>query len=162
METAPVLHSRAHQIMDFVLQGLTNKQIAERLSLSPSFVSSVTNSPNFEHSLAIRRERMQRDLETKVVNKEIEESDQLKEGAKRAMARMIDLIDSSAENIARQAATDILDRAGPYKQSAGQQVNQSIVIIDEKSATLIDESLRLAGFTKGGEIIDTEPTQKAD
>jgi cell division septum initiation protein DivIVA len=128
--------------MDFCIQGLKTGEIAERLDLSISRVSTIMNGPNFKHQLAIRRAKFEDDFDEKVANNRQEAAEVLKRSAVAAAQRMVQLVDSESDSIAHRASSDILDRVGPQKRT-GVETSQATINIDIDAAKLIEETLKM-------------------
>lgn len=143
LSTAEKISPRATQIMDLHIQGLRSKDIAARLGLTPRYVGEIINAPNFQHTLAIRRSLFEEKLDNKIVNTTISAADEIKKHAKAAADRLVSLLDGDSESTQMKASTEILDRVGIVSQKKGAEVSASVVIVDEKSAALINETLRM-------------------
>ena len=143
METTNHLNPRYAKIQDMCMQGLKPGQIAERLGLTLPWVSTVINSPNFQHQLSIRRKAFEEVHDQQVINSEKEAADVLKENARRAAQKMVDLLDGDKQEIQIKAAGDILDRVGPSKQTKNENTNSNVVLIDAKMATVINETFEM-------------------
>jgi hypothetical protein len=126
--------------MDLVIEGLKPGQIAERLNLTLSYVSTIIHAPQFDHQLAIRRERIEERIDSDVVDRIQESTEILRKNAVAAANRIAAQVDSESDAIAFRASTDILDRVGQQKRS-GVEVTQTTVNIDVKAAMLIKETL---------------------
>jgi hypothetical protein len=142
MNETNTVNIRQQQIQDFLIAGLKPGQIAERLDLTPSYISQIINAPGFQHSLAIRRARHEEAFDEKVINNTLEAAEKLKSEALTAANRMVQLLDSSNESVQFRAAESILDRTGVSK-STTQIQNNTVVILDKESAALIQESINL-------------------
>lgn len=144
MQTVDTITPRAAKIMDLVMQGLKSGQIAERIGLTPTYVSAILHAPQFQHQLAIRRGKFEEKFDDEIITSEIEAANVLREHSKQAANRMVELLDSSKDEMAFRASADILDRAGVQKQSKNTTINQTaIVVLDEKRARLIQETLEM-------------------
>lgn len=93
--------------------GWTNNEIARATRYTPSRVSIILNSRHPE-LLAVRAATVER-----VANQTVDLSAKIRLAAPDALDKMISLVDSEDETVARLAARDILDRAGysPVKKS---------------------------------------------
>lgn len=145
MDHAEQLTPRATQIMDLAIQGLRSGQIAERLGLSHPYVCTVMSAPNFQHQLAIRRERLEDRIDEKVANATVEAATILKENAVRAAKKLVELVDGSDNPLALRASESVLDRAGVTKKSerGGLMMQQQVIVLDEKTAQAIEETLMM-------------------
>lgn len=109
------INSRHERILDLIIAGNSQAAVASLLGLTPSHVSVIINSPCFQHELSLRRARLQQTIDSQIVDqtfsiKQAEET--LKAGAFDAATKLLSLVNSDNESIARQSATDILDRVG--------------------------------------------------
>lgn len=149
MQTVPHITPRAATIMDFVIQGMKSGEIAERLGLSLSYVSTVINAPQFSDALAIRRGNISQQVDDRSIEhlqeaaNESRDADRiLREHARKAAENMARLADGDNDSIALRANADILDRVGPQKRT-GVDATQTIVNIDINAAMLIKETLEM-------------------
>lgn len=132
---------RFAKILDYAMQGLTSGQIAQRLNMSGPFVSSLMNSPQFQHQLALRRGSYEEKLDESILRKEEEAVSVLRLSAKDAAERMVSLLESDSESIQFKSAADILDRVGPSKQSGANQAGSAVIVINEVDARIIQDTL---------------------
>jgi len=138
------LTPRAADMLDLRIQGLTSGQIAQRLNLSHPYVCSVMGAPNFQHMLSVRREKLENRIDDKVANATVEAADVLKEHAVQAAKNLVEIADSSKTPIALRANESVLDRVGVSKKSdGGIKMAQQIVIIDNDTARVIQETMRM-------------------
>ena len=144
MEHAETLTPRAMEMLDLAIQGLKPGQIAERLSLSLPYVSTILNAPNFQHMLAIRRGKLEDRIDDKIVNSKVEAADVLADHAVQAARNLVALADCQRNPLSLKANESVLDRAGVIKKSdGGVKMAQQIVIIDNKTAQVIQETLEM-------------------
>lgn len=144
MEYMEQLTPRAAQIMDLAIQGLTSGQIAQRLEMSPPYISTIMGAANFQHQLSIRREKLEGRIDDKVVNATVEAGSILKENAVRAAQKIVDLVENDNNPLALRASESILDRIGVSKKvDGGATMVQQVVIIDDKTARAIQETLEM-------------------
>ena len=138
------LTPRAYEIIDLAIQGLRSGAIAKRLELTHPYVCTIMSAPNFQHQLAMRREKLSDKIDDKIVNTTVEAGNVLKENAIRAANKMVDLLDNESAPIQQKAASEILDRTGIAKQlTSSSTLQQQVVIVDEKSAMIIKETLMI-------------------
>ena len=135
--------------MDFVIQGLKSGMIAERLNLTLPYVSTIINAPQFQHQLAIRREKIENEIDSGVishkqeaVNASIEAERVLRAHAKQTAENLVRLVDGDKEPISLRASQDLLDRVGPQKRT-GVDVASTVVNIDMEAAILIKETIEM-------------------
>ena len=122
------LNPRHHKMLEFVLRGWTNKQIADHLDMSPQNVSLVTRSPSFQHEVSLRRVKLDDMSNQSIVSADQDVTNAIREGAKAAVDRILSGIHSADENIAIRASTEILDRGGFPKVSKIESKSLSVVM----------------------------------
>ena len=137
------LTPRSLKIMDMVIQGLKSGAIAERLELTVQYVSTVVHAPQFQHQLAIRREIYQEHFDQSLIENEQDANKILKKNAIAAALKMVALMEAGNSNIQLKASCDIMDRVGPTKQNKNIDISQTNIIVDEKMAKLIKETLEM-------------------
>ena len=149
-------------IMDLVIEGLRPGQIAERLGLTGSYVSVILNGPQFKHQLAIRRENIENQIDSTVVNHMNETAEEankaeriLRDNAAESARNVVRLMNGENDNVSLRASQDILDRAGPQKR-AGVDVTQTVINIDIKSAMLIKETFAMEKGDLSNDNVGTE------
>ena len=144
MEYADQLTPRATQIMDLAILGLNSREIAQRLDLSEPYICQIKGAANFQHQLAIRQEKLRERIDDKIVNATVEAGDVLKKSAVAAAKKIVDLVESENDPLALRASESVLDRVGVIKKGDhGPLLQQQIVIIDEKTARAIEETLKM-------------------
>ena len=143
LNTMEQLTPRHFEIIDLAIQGLKSGEIAKRMKLTLPYVSTIMGAPNFQHQLAMRRERYVDKLDDKIINSTVEAGNVLKENAVKAANTMVALLDNGSAPIQRQAAAEVLDRAGVQKQNPSTLIERQTVVIDEKSAKIITETLKI-------------------
>ena len=128
---------RHYKIMDLLLLGKKQKEIARILDLSEQAVSSIVNSPVFKLEIPNR--------EFEVKNTSIDGEDTPAELLRRATIdsarRLCMLLDSEDERVVLHTAKDILDRGGYPKVTKTTNVNDSTVVIDDRTARRIEQTL---------------------
>lgn len=136
------LNPRHYKILEFVLAGVTNKQIAERLNVSPQMISIVINSPSFQHEVSLRREKIDSMKNQRLVESDQEVVDAIKQGTRDAVRRLLSSIGSTDENVAIRASVEILDRGGFPKVSKIESKNLTVVM-DADMLKLLQETVKL-------------------
>ncbi len=137
------LTPRAMKIMDMVISGFKSGAIAEKLGLTLPYVSKVVHAPQFEHQLAIRRNRYEETFDKDLIDAEHDAMQILKDKAAAAAQKMVDLMEDDSPTIQHKSAADIMDRVGPTKQTKNLDISQTNIIIDEGMANLIKETLSM-------------------
>lgn len=125
------LNPRHHKILEFVLRGWTNKEIASHFDMTQTNVSVVTRSPSFQHEVSLRRAQLEDMSNRQIVDSDQDITDAIREGAKAAVDRIIGCVQSVDENIAVRASTEILDRAGFPKVSKIEHHSLSVTLTGE-------------------------------
>lgn len=144
MEFMESLTPRAAQIMDLAIQGLTSGEIAKRLDLTQTYISTIRGAANFQHQLAIRREKLDDRIDDKIVNATVEAADVIKEHVVQAARNLVEMADCDKNPLSLKANESVLDRGGiPKKVDGGVTQAQQIVIIDDKTAKAIQETLEM-------------------
>ena len=130
--------------MDLVIRGFNTTQIAGRVGLSRNYVSAILNAPNFEHQLAIRRERWIDRHDEDQLSEQKEADRVLTEAAAEGAREMARLLSDDSSAIRFKAAQDILDRKGPAKRSSGGGgASAAVVVINAEDAGVIKETLEM-------------------
>ena len=137
------LTPRAMKIMDMVIAGLKSGAIADKLGLTVQYISTIVHAPQFEHQLAIRRERFEEEFDHSLIETEQEAASILKRNAAEAARKLVKLLDSESEAIVHKTSTDIMDRVGPTKQNRNIDIAQTNIIINDSMASLIKETLEM-------------------
>jgi len=122
------LNPRHYKILEFVLRGWTNKQIADHFDIAQGTVSVVTRSKSFQHEVSLRRAKLEALSNQRIVESDQDITDSIREGAKAAVDRIIGCVQSVDENIAVRAATEVLDRAGFPKVSKIEHQSLSVTL----------------------------------
>ena len=138
------LTPRHLKIVDYCIEGLTPKVIAEKLSMTPRQVGIIISSGSFQHQLSIRRSSFEENIDNKLAETEIQAADIIKKAAARAATRLSLGIGSSNETSAIRCAESILDRSGNSKivRGDGDAAIPSIHISHE-DLVLLNETLQL-------------------
>lgn len=136
------LNPRHHKILEFVLSGWTNKQIASHLNMSPQMISIVINSPSFQHEVSLRREKLETMSDQRRVDSDQDVTDAIKKGTRDAVALLLGSIKSVDENVAIRASVEILDRGGFPKVSKIESKNLSVVM-DADMMKLLQDTIKL-------------------
>ncbi len=144
MEFMESLTPRAAQIMDLAIQGLPAGQIAKRIGLSQTYISTIMGAANFQHQLAIRREKLDDRMDDKIVNATVEAADVIKDHVVQAARNLVRMADCDKNPLSLKANESVLDRGGiPKKVDGGIKMTQQIVIIDDKTAKAIQETMEM-------------------
>ena len=138
------LNPRHFKIIDLCLAGLSQKAIATELDMSPGSISIITKSPQFQHELALRRASLNNKIDNTIAASVTDASDVLKRHSVFAAQKLVQLVSSEDESIARMSASDILDRAGCPKVTKSSQSNVStVVVLNAEDVQRLSETLSL-------------------
>lgn len=134
---------RHYKIVDYAIQGWTPNQISEKLKMSRSMVSVVMNSPTFKHECALRRAIYEDKIDDKTITDEDEVTKALREGAISAAHKLVGHIESTDDKVSVRSCAEVLDRTGYAKKEDTKIAIGPTIIINEKSAKRIIESIEL-------------------
>lgn len=157
------LNARHYKIIDYCIAGLNNKQIADKLSMTQRQVSIITNSPQFQHQLAIRRKGFEEDLDEKLASTESETAEVLKDASRKAAQTLALGLISSSDAIKIRSAEAILDRTGNPRniRSLDDNSDKTIVHITRDDLLLLKETLELENsLCNSNKVADLEPPIK--
>ncbi len=122
-------------MLELVLQGLSNKDIAERLGCTPQCVSMTVNSAVMQNQLARRRGEMEREA-NQAHGVAIQDARHvLENGVVDAARTHVELLDDQDHNIAQRSATAILDRCGIGSREESQK--GVTVVIETEQVNLL-------------------------
>lgn len=145
---------RHFRIMELLLDGLSFKDTAETVGMSPAAIQMIARSPLFQEELARRRRDTQQSLDQTRSQAQIDAQAVLNDNARRAAETHAELLDDDDPSIRQRSAESILDRVfgkGESKPSAVVQVNAETF-----------QLLKIA-LDEEDKIIDLEPsTEKAE
>lgn len=164
LTTVAKLNARHYKIIDYCIAGLTNDQIAKKLSMSDRQVSIITNSPQFQHQLAIRRKGFEEDLDEKLATTESEVSTILKENSRKAAQTLGLGLVSSSDAIKIRSAEAILDRTGNPRniRALDDNKDRAIIHINRSDLELMKETLELEQSiinSSKKEVVSTQVTE---
>jgi len=141
------LNPRHFIIMDLHISGMSAKAIAEKLEMSEMGVYTVVKSPQFQHEMAIRRERISKDVDENVAfDRGTEEAalNKLKENALAAAGKLVMDMSSMNPAISQKAALEVLDRTGISRVNKLDVTERSISVnINADDALAIKETLAM-------------------
>lgn len=148
------LRSRHIVIMDMLIAGSKQSEIAKQLGMTQAGISNVVNSPLFKARLAERRAELNKELTQDYVSTVNQAKGLIEEAALKAAKRQADAVESENENVALRASQQILDRVfgktddhqGGIVQVNAEQLNLLQVALNESNeirptkqkSTLID------------------------
>ena len=152
------LRVRHYIIMDSLLSGMTQRQIARDMGMSAYGISQIVNSPVFQHALARRREEQNARLDQAEVVRRLDARETLDEAAVKAAQEQVELLKSPHEHIRQRSAMDILDRVGCPKVSRqdGRKV-EATILLDQKQLERLREATRECFGHEPSCLMDPEP-----
>lgn len=149
MTTVRTLMPRHHKIMDLSLEGIwTNREIADKVGVSPITVTHVLQMPIVQDKMAKRRNvktQMKDELDVRVAVDTVELARQkiAAEAGKAASVLIDNLLDDDGR-LRNKAANDIMDRVGISRVSKTDvDTKTSVLILDATQAANIQRSFEL-------------------
>lgn len=142
------LMPRHFAILDLVLLGKTNQEIAQIQGLTKNYVASIVNSPTFQHELALRKTQQ---TDSRIESKEKIDKSVSEFLQSRAMAAAKSLssgLKDANPTIRLKSAIELLDRSGYPKQTIVQQTNTNVVVMDKETLDRIDNTIQLLKHSK--------------
>lgn len=130
------------KIMDLHLEGLSYQDIATRVSLKKRQVANIVNSPVFQQALAIRRSKIEDNVDEHLIKTQESVLDIIKENTFAAVDKLVDLMSSDNDSVARQSANDILDRGGFPKVQRQEQDTTTTLILEDDQAKILAQTLK--------------------
>jgi len=130
-------------MIDYCIEGKTNKQISELLSMSDRAVSLIIKSPNFQHELAMRRSAYTQDHDEKLAEQETSASQLLRDNATKAVQTLISGLQAGSEHIKLRSAESILDRSGHGRQTKDNTSSSVVINISNSDLILLKETLEV-------------------
>ena len=109
------LWDKHHQVLRMCALGVDRKDIAARTGLSPTMVSTITNSTLGREALTVMRGTLDKGI--------IDISQAIHELAPKAVEVLEELLEAENEKVRLTAAMDVLDRAG---HAAQKNINLSV------------------------------------
>lgn len=132
-----------HCMLDLVLQGFSNKEIAEKMGYTPQGVMQVINSPIFQHELARRRGNREKVHDEIVASTVVEARDFLQSKALDAAKRLVDKMENTKdERIEMMSIREVLDRSIGVEAPPS---NISVQILSVERLQLLQQSIQERG-----------------
>ncbi len=116
------------RILELLLIGKSQKEIALELSLSEYGISLIVNSPVFQNELARRRAEQNEKADLAETTRRLTAREILDKSANEAANVQIRLLGSANEAIKQRSAMDILDRTGYPKVTKTENQSKSIFL----------------------------------
>ena len=138
------LLSRHYKMLGLLLEGKTQKQIADEMGYSPYGISAIVNSRVFQAELVRKRADLDERVTQAEVVRRLNARVVLDGVATEAAQKQASLLNSENERVAQLSAMDILDRTGCPKVSRSR--NEQIVmevVLDEKTVQRFCEAAKL-------------------
>lgn len=105
------LTPRHKRIMDLHLAGESNKTIATALGLTKEAVGLIINTPIFQNALSIRRDNVERDLDTQLSSTVVNARNKILASAEKAVDKLLEHVDSDNESLSLKAVNAVCDLA---------------------------------------------------
>ena len=138
------LSPRHFEILDKHLAGVSNKDIASELGITPQMVTILVNSPNFQHELALRRGVVEGLKNERLADTTDPAVELLRANALRAAEKLVSGLDEESFAIRKNSATEILDRVGVGKvQKIDANVKSAVIHLDKDDISAITETLKM-------------------
>lgn len=143
------LSSRHFRIMDYLLAGWKLVDIAKAMSCTTQNLQDLKRSRIFQDELAQKRSildfQVQDSLAKSVSNQEYV-NQSLADGSRAAVNKLLGFVNGSEDcsaAIARQSASDILDRAGYPKMTKTENTQNTIFVLDQDDLARIEKTIEL-------------------
>jgi DNA-binding transcriptional regulator GbsR (MarR family) len=118
---------RHHKIIELSLLGMTIREIADEVGMSPLGVSNVINSPRFQEELATRRVSHNEAVDNSKVSALSKIKSLIDENAEKAMQVHLDCLEEEDVRVRQSSASTILNKLFEgNKQEVGSQSSISI------------------------------------
>ena len=161
------LSSRHYRIMDYLLAGWKLVDIAKAMSCTTQNIQDVKRSRIFQDELAQKRaildSQVQENLAKSVSDSEYV-NEALKSGARAAVDKLCGFVNGTDEcspSIARQSASDILDRAGYPKLTKTENTSNTIFVLDQDDLARIEKTIAI-DIEQDSKIIEKSETTVID
>lgn len=135
------LSARHMMMLNFVLAGETQVDIAKRFNMNPMGICHIVNSPLFQQALRERQREIAAGIDADVFSTVSEAKRLMEEEAFAAAEKLVQLSKSSEQKIALAATNSLLDRcfgtqpkateAGPALALSGAQIEKLQIVINE-------------------------------
>jgi hypothetical protein len=154
-------------MMDYLLAGWKIVDIAKTMGCTPQNITDTKKQRIFQDELAQRRaiqdSQVSQDLSKSVSNAEYI-NEKLSNGARAAVEKLCGFVDGSEDcsaAIARQSASDILDRAGYPKMTKTENTQNNIFVLDQDDFTRIEETMKMELVQESKILVKSETVQTA-
>jgi hypothetical protein len=128
------------KILELAGQGMSNKDIARQLGVGGQTVSLVLKNPLAQQTLSARFGARVEAVQEEVARGESKAGETLRKGAELAAERLVGLVDSCDERVARQSAVDVLDRV--LSKPGQGQGSQPPLVINADQVLILETVLR--------------------
>lgn len=128
------------KILELAGSGMNNGDIARQLGIATGTVSLVLKNPLAQQTLSARFGARTETIQEEVQRGESKAGEILRKGAEMAAGRLIDLVESCDERVARQSAVDVLDRVLSKPGQAGGP--QASMVINADQVLILETVLR--------------------
>lgn len=140
-----------YRILELVLQGFKQRELAAAVSMTEAQIHNVTSSPCFQHELALRRAQRNELIDQRAVSADQEVAAEIRRHTMAAAKKLGALVTSATKDAdAIRAAEAILDRGGQPRVQRNES-KSAVVMLNASDVALLKETLSmLEGATVAG------------
>lgn len=147
---------RHHTIVTLALAGLSERDIAGQLEMTPQAIGMILRSPIVQDELSRRRTQQEHRNDEEMVRGVSKAREILNENSATAASKMVELLDSPDPRVAQMSAKDILDRTlAPAEGGRGMQVT----VLSEGAIQLLQVALSEDKELKGPSVASVRAPQ---
>ena len=133
---------RHHQIVELVMDGLPNGEIAEIVGCTPQTISNVRNGSEVQHMLALRHARIAAASDDRRASDAAEVSEAIRSRTLDAVKRLGMVLDHGKDRDALRAAEAILDRGG-FPRVQRTEAKSVAITLDSNDVSRLAETLAM-------------------
>lgn len=130
---------RHYAIVNLALAGMSRRDIAKRVSLTPEAVGMILRAPIVQDELARRRERIERKIDEHIALRVVDAKRIIEEASARAAEKQVELLDADSPRVRQSAAKDILDRTIGKRPS---DASPPSVVFDARTINMLQVALQ--------------------
>ena len=136
MNTIKKINPKHHIIINRLLSGQTQRQIAKDMSLSETWVSLVVNDPRFKDEY----QKLVDEVRAKVIDTSAEVQEIINAAAPKAAQKIVTLMDEFDPSIRLKVAKEVVDKSD-FGKDRLKESNKPIVITQQQMI-LIEEGMK--------------------
>ena len=130
------INPKHHIIINRLLSGQTQRQIAKDMSLSETWISLVVNDPLFKEEY----QKLVNDVRAKVIDTSVEVQEIINAAAPKAAKKMVELTENNDPKVRLKASKDVVDYSD-FGKDRLKESNKPIVITQQQ-LILIEEGMK--------------------